>query len=173
MKVTALILFILIISSSLFYYGCFDIMLLRSKNMAMNSIANAEHNHSLTLFKVPVSQQAAYSDDEIRIEGNLYDVSERKISNDTLYLSLYHDIDEQSILTAIGDFFKADDTAMSPFPNSSSLKNVRIIYNPQYYFDNLQFSLQPVVNKNKKTLDHTPILSLAFYDILTPPPRLS
>ena len=172
MKITALILLILIICSSVFYYGYFDIMLLCSKNRATQGIATAKYNHSLKLIKVPLNQQDAYSNDEMRIDGNLYDVGEREVVNDTLYLSLYHDSDEQSVLSAISDYFKADDVCRSFFPHSSSLKNVRFLYNPQYLFHSLQFSFSIKTNKNKPFLNNTMFIASLFCDIITPPPRL-
>lgn len=157
----------------MFYYGYFDVMLLRSKSIAMDKAAVAIQNHSLKLVKVPVSAQESYSDDEIKIDGNLYDVAKREIIGDTIYLSLYHDTDEQSIVSAIADFFKADETNITLSPNQPSLKSVRILYNPQYDFHSLQFSLYSILNNYKNFATHSTMLSSAFCDILTPPPRLS
>ncbi len=173
MKITAFLLLILIIGSSVFYYGYFDIMLLYSKHRASCGVAAAKHNSSFNVIKVPLNQQDAYSGDEIRIDGNLYDVGKREIINDTLFLSLYHDTDEQDILSEISDFFKADDVSVSEFPKSSSLKNVRIIYNPQYCFHALLFSFQTGTHANTGFFYNTIFISSAFSDVITPPPRLS
>ena len=172
MKLTAFILLIVIIGSSLFYYGCFDAMLLSSKKEARLAMATAKNNHSLKLVKVPLTRQDAYSSNEIRIDGDLYDVGEREAINDTLYLSLYHDADEQSVLAAIGNFFKEDDVCLSASPNGSSIQYVRIIYNPQFCFYTLSFSFQPPIFKNKTHLSNTTFISPLFCDIITPPPRL-
>jgi hypothetical protein len=174
MKITAFVLLLLILTSSLLYYGYFDVMLLQSKEKAMHSIAAAAYDHSLRLYKIPASQKDAYSDDEVTINGNLYDVGEREIINDTLYITLYHDTDEQNVLSLITDFFKTDDgTSVSSFPNRPALKNIRIIYNPQYYFDALSFSLQCYSKCYSGFINNTALNSLPYYDIIVPPPQLS
>jgi len=174
MKIAAFVLLLLILTSSLLYYGYFDIMLLQSKEKAMHSIAAASYNHSLRLYKIPASQKDAYSDDEVTINGNLYDVGEREIVNDTLYVTLYHDTDEENLLSLITNFFKTDDgTSVSSFPNRSTLKNIRIVYNPQYYFDAIVFSLQSHSNCYSRFINNTALNSLPYYDIVTPPPQSS
>ncbi len=157
----------------MFYYGYFDFMLLYSKHIATRGMMAAESNSSLAVIKVPLNQQDAYNDDEIRIDGNLYDVGKREIINDTLFLSLYHDTDEQDILSEISEFFKSDDVWVSTFPTRSTLKNVRIIYNPQYCFHTLLFSFQSGTLSNIGSLCNTTFISSAFSDVITPPPRLS
>ena len=149
-------------------------MLLHSKEKAIHGIAAAKHSHRLRLFKVPANQQSKYTGDEVTINGNLYDVGEREIISDTLYISLYHDADEQGVLSVITDFFKADDaSAVSAFPDRPSLKNIRIVFNPQYYFDVASFSLKAFGGCYKNYPDNISQLSIPAYDIITPPPRLS
>ena len=174
MKIAASILLLFLIGSSLFYYGYFDVMLFRSKEKATHSVAAAEHNHSLRLFKISASEQDKYNNDEVRINGDLYDVGDREIINDTLYMSLYHDTDEQNVLTDITDFFKADDaTVISVIPGKPSLNSVRVVLNPQYYFESLPIFLKLPSNNITSFFNRNSLISLHFFDIITPPPQLS
>jgi hypothetical protein len=174
MKLTAAILLVIITGSSLFYYGYFDAMIVHSKHKAAQSVITAENNHTLKLFKVSAKQQDKYSDDEIWVNGDLYDVAERKIIQDTLYVSLYHDADEESILSVITDFFKTDDnTYVSAFPNAPVLKSVKVIYNPLYTVDSFDFLLQVNAISYVRFIKNSGNTSLPFYEIITPPPRLS
>ena len=174
MKATASILLILVISSSLFYYCYFDAMLFNSKELASQSVIAAENNHSLTVCKIPASQQAAYSDDEVWINRKLYDIAERKIINDTLYLSLYHDADEESVLSVISDFFNPDEKNSVTTPsNAPLLKSIRFIPNPLYTFDPPGSTAKYYALSHTTFIRNAEMTSLIFYDIATPPPRLS
>ena len=93
-------------------------MLFKSKGEAARSVIVAENKHTFLVYKVSAKQNEAYNDDEVWINGKLYDVAERKIVNDTLYLSLYHDTDEENVLSVISDFFNPDEkSSQTPFPN--------------------------------------------------------
>jgi hypothetical protein len=100
-------------------------------------------------------------------------VVERKIVKDTLYLSLYHDTDEESVLSVISDFFNPDEkSSLTPFPNIRLLKSIKLIPNPLYTLDILNFRLAAYLTGYLQILKNPDYVPLIFYDITTPPPRL-
>lgn len=172
MKAAASIL-LLALSSSIFYYGYFDIMLFESKEKAAHSFAAAAKDHSLKLIKFPLQLAKNYNDDELTIDGKLYDVGERETTNDTLYLSLYHDTDEEDVLSSISDFFKSDDSSVYSCSNIPSFKSAKAIFNPFFYLDKVHKNIFKRVSIHPFFYNQSVSISSISFDIITPPPRLS
>jgi len=174
MKIIAAILFFLIVTSSLFYYGYFDAVLLHSKEKARQNITAAEDRQTLKRFKISVKEKDKYNDDEAWINGELYDIAERKTEGDSISLYLYHDADEESILSEIGDFFKPDDnTFIASSPDIPVFKSVRIIPNPQYILYALDFSLRRDPASHEISLTRQSYQCSQVFDVPIPPPKIS
>ena len=149
-------------------------MLFNSKEQATQSVIAAEKSHSLAVYKVAANQQDNYKDNEVWVNGKLYDVAERKIIKDTLYLSLYHDSDEESILSVITNFFNPDEKSFSSLSqNGPLLKSIRAIPNPVYTLDISHFRLISYATGYLRFLKNPDNVPLIYSDITSPSPRLS
>jgi hypothetical protein len=171
MKLTAAILLILIVFSSLFYSGYFNALVFHAKEEAKEAMAEKNGSADLTIIKIPLKVNSSNAD-EIRFHGKLYDVVKREVIKDTVYEYLYHDENEENVLSEIGIFFKGDDNCF--FPASSAtpvLKGIHNMPNQLYTFYTSSFIL-------KKRATVSLVFSEKKYPVLnkiskvpTPPPR--
>jgi hypothetical protein len=173
MKLTAAILLFLIIFSSLFYSGYFNALVFQAKEEAREAIAEKNGTDSFKIIKIPLKINKQSNEDEIWLDHQLYDAIKKEIIRDTVYEYLYHDKNEESVLSEIGSFFKDDDD--NYFPPSSDVpvfKGIHNIANQPY-----AFCASVTVLKDRSTLPE--IFPEKKYhiqnktcEVLTPPPRL-
>jgi hypothetical protein len=173
MKLTAGILLLLILFSSFYYYGYFNVLVFHVKEEAKESGIANEKAQRLTLIKIPLTKKEQYSGDEIWYNNKLYDVVETKIINDTLYKYLYHDQNEENVLSEINNFFKSDDDGflLTSF-KTSFLKKAHKIPDQLYTFNqqSLQFKyILPTKTLFSKNRNYPAYLDA---EVLTPPPRI-
>jgi hypothetical protein len=101
----ATLLLLTVFCNSLFYYGYFSISLLKAKLDAGIVLAKMSPQAgsdviqaSSDIIKVPVSLLQKDESDEVWYKDNLYDVVERDRINDTIYVFLLRDEQEQNVL---------------------------------------------------------------------------
>ncbi|MGI8951807.1 MAG: hypothetical protein ACR2FN_09520 [Chitinophagaceae bacterium] len=168
MKLTATIL---IFFTTLNSFVCFNTLIFFSKQEAKTIIAqNAE---DLKLIKIPLNKIAQFNDNEFWYDNQLYDVAKKQIVKDTLYAYLYHDKDEQNVLSIIACFFDANNTNVFTSPSgSSTLKIIHGTAFQQYIFYSNNFLLKYNLN-NKKFFSKEIFFSITtIFDVPTPPPRI-
>jgi hypothetical protein len=98
LRKAATILLLTVFCNSLFYYGYLSCALLKAKLDARLALAKINPRASLDILQVPVSQLQKDESDEVWYDGKLYDVVERDRINDTLYVFLERDEQEQNVL---------------------------------------------------------------------------
>ncbi len=99
--------------NSLFYYGYFSISLLKSKLEARLVLAKISPQGSSGILKVPAGRLQRDESDEAWYNNELYDVVERDRMNDTVYVFLLRDEEEQHVLTLNEHYFQ-DEGALLP-----------------------------------------------------------
>lgn len=105
MRKAATILLLTVFCNSLFYYGYFSVSLLKAKLAAKLAIAKIDPRASFDILKVPASLLQKDESDEVWYNEKLYDVVERGRINDTLYVFLERDEQEQDALTRQKKYF--------------------------------------------------------------------
>jgi hypothetical protein len=105
----ATILLLTIFCNSLFYYGYFSYSILKAKLNAKVALAKIRPQDCSDILKVPVSRLQKDESDEAWFDGKLYDVAERDRINDTVYVFLLRDEEEQGVLYASQRYFQGTD----------------------------------------------------------------
>jgi hypothetical protein len=107
------ILLLTLFCNSLFYYGYFSFSLLKAKLDAKLALAKMSPQAGSNVFqtgsdilKVPVCLLQKDQSDEVWYHGKLYDVVERDRINDTIYVFLLQDEQEQNVLAANQKYFQ-------------------------------------------------------------------
>src|SRR5580704_1759368 len=107
----ATILLLTVFCNSFFYYGYFSFSLLKAKLAAKLALAKMNPQASFDILKVPVCQLEKDESDEVWYGGKLYDVVQRDRINDTLYVFLLRDEQEQNVLTCNQKYFRDNGSA--------------------------------------------------------------
>ena len=95
--IATLLIFVLSISSTL-YYLSFEISLFKDKIESNCILSSLCEKNKLEIIKTPLKNYKDDSESEIWNNGNLYDVAEKKLINDTMYIYVYRDKDEEDLL---------------------------------------------------------------------------
>ncbi len=111
MRKAATILLLTVFCNSLFYYGYFSLSLLKAKLEAKLALAKIDPRVSADILRVPVSLLQKDGSDEVWYNEKLYDVIERDRINDTVYVFLERDEEEQDVLTRQQKYFLEKDGA--------------------------------------------------------------
>jgi hypothetical protein len=104
----ATILLLTVFCNSLFYYGYFSFSLLKAKLAARVALAKISPQGSSGILKVPAGELQRDESDEVWYNNELYDVAERDRINDTVYVFLLRDEEEQHVLTLNENYFRED-----------------------------------------------------------------
>jgi len=102
----ATILLLTVFCNSLFYYGYLSCALLKAKLDAKLALARINPRASFDILRVPVSLLQKDESDEVWYNDKLYDVVERDRINDTLYVFLERDEQEQNALVRQQKYFQ-------------------------------------------------------------------
>jgi hypothetical protein len=102
----ATIALLTVFCNSLFYYCYFSFSLLKAKLDAKIALAKMDLPTSSDVIKVPVCLLQKDEFDEVWYNDKLYDVVERDRINDTLYVFLLQDEQEQNVLTGNQKYFQ-------------------------------------------------------------------
>jgi hypothetical protein len=108
LRKAATILLLTVFCNSLFYYGYLSCALLKAKFDAKLALARIDPRASFDILRVPVSLLQRDESDEVWYNDKLYDVVERTRINDTLYVFLERDEQEQNVLVSQQKYFQAN-----------------------------------------------------------------
>jgi hypothetical protein len=86
--------------NSLFYYSYFSFSLLKARLEAGIALAKTNPQADSEILKVRADLLEKDGSDEVWYQGNLYDVAERDRINDTIYVFLLRDEEEQTVLAS-------------------------------------------------------------------------
>ena len=101
------ILLMLSVSISALLYFFYDVSQCRFKMEAQTDIKAREH---LEIVKISLTDfRNRSSSDEVWVNGNLYDVSSYVIINDTAFVTVLHDENEEGLIKNIVDSFEPND----------------------------------------------------------------
>jgi hypothetical protein len=95
----ATILLLTVFCNSFCYYGYLSCALITAKLDARLALARIDPRASPDILRVPVSQLQRDESDEVWYDGKLYDVVERERINDTVFVFLERDEQEQNVLS--------------------------------------------------------------------------
>ncbi|MBS1915727.1 MAG: hypothetical protein JST87_05580 [Bacteroidetes bacterium] len=168
------IILLAVFCNSFFYYSYFSFAIIKAKIEAAIEIRNIDDHQIPFLLKVNVAALQKNEGDEVWYNNQLYDVAERKEINDTGYVFLLRDEDEQNILADNSFYFHNDGNLFSGCGyKAPMIKNGIFTTDNNYitgqdvnYFLCIYFS-KPITVKNK------PHFISACIDVLTPPPEFS
>lgn len=119
MRKLATILLLTVFCNSLFYYSYFSFSMLKAKVEAKLALAKTSPQASPDILKVPVNRLQKDELDEVWYNSELYDVVERDRIDDTIYVFLLRDEQEQNILTCKRDGFVMPFAAANKSPLSA------------------------------------------------------
>jgi len=106
-KLTAIFL-LLVFCNNLFYYGYFSISLIRSKIAAALALAKIDPAASTNLLRVAVGRLQKDESNEVWFNNKLYDVVDRERTNDTTFVYLLRDEDEQTLVSGNQRYWEAE-----------------------------------------------------------------
>jgi hypothetical protein len=106
LRKAATILLLTVFCNSLLYYGYLSCSLLKARLAAKLALAKIDPRASSDILKVPVSLLQKDESDEVWYNDKLYDVVERDRINDTLYVFLERDEEEQNALVRQQKYFQ-------------------------------------------------------------------
>jgi lipopolysaccharide export LptBFGC system permease protein LptF len=88
---------------SAFVYLFFDAAQFRVKEQARTEMSAGEH---LETIKLSLNEFSQYRDnDEIWVNGRLYDISSYKVVNDQVFISVFHDNNEEGLVKVLSEQF--------------------------------------------------------------------
>ena len=104
---TAIIALILLLSVQGVYYILFDLAQVNFKSESQRSISE---NKGLGVITLPLKIFSQRADkNEIWVNGALYDISKYHIDGDRVYVTVYHDKDEEGWVKNITSIFEVSD----------------------------------------------------------------
>jgi hypothetical protein len=168
----ATILLLTVFCNSLFYYGYLSCSLLKAKLDARVSLARIDPRASFDILRVPVSLLQKDESDEVWYNDKLYDVVERDRINDTLYVFLERDEQEQNVLARQQKYFQDSCGFLSAGGHEVTATKVALPVSDTECMrhDQRDLSLQSCVFK-PSSLVNTSSLSADFSETASPPPK--
>ncbi len=172
MRKAATILLLTVFCNSLFYYGYFSISLLKAKLAAKLAVAKIDPRASSDILRVRVSLLQKDESDEVWYNEKLYDVVERDRINDTVYVFLEQDQQEQDVLTRQQKYFlDKDGTSTAGTHELTGVKMNRPISDTEPISN-----FQPIRSQHVYLIKPSPAtgdsaLSAMFADPPSPPPK--
>jgi hypothetical protein len=163
---------VVILGLGLAYNGILQLMILYAKQEAYAELRGAATGLSFEKIGVSAREAGLFEGHECWLNGRLYDVKERETRNDSIFLTLYHDQTEESLVQAIREFFSSDNT---PFLYPQE-KGIRIISQFHSQDQNIPvvWSWTAVSSHGSEPDYHClahRIESTSYLSIPTPPPR--
>jgi hypothetical protein len=184
------LLLLIVFCNSLFYYGYFSISLLKAKLEAKIALAKmgpqagsptmSPQAGSPTIgpqagsdiIKVPVCQLQKDEKDEVWYNDNLYDVVERDRINDTIYVFLLRDEQEQHVLAGNQKYFQNSCGVLADGEHEFTvIKKVPTIIDTEHLTNYMvTFSQRDCLAGSAPVAGKSP-LSAVCAEIPSPPPR--
>ena len=167
LRKAATILLLTVFCNSLFYYGYLSCALLKAKLEAKLALAKINPRASLDILKVPVCLLQKDESDEVWYDGKLYDVVERDRINDTLYVFLERDEQEQNVLVRQQQCFP-----LSAGGHELTATTMVLPISDTEHISNYEWILpRPVCFGQLSPAPNTSPVCTAFSETPSPPPR--
>jgi hypothetical protein len=167
----ATILLLTVFCNSLFYYGYFSFSLLKAKLDAKLALAKTSPQASFDILKVPVCLLQKDEMDEVWYNNKLYDVVGRDRINDTTYVFLLRDEQEQNVLTCNQKYFQDDCGALDGGYEVTAIKKAPTVTDTEHVPN-----YQPTLSQHDCLIKPSPAankspLSAVCAETPSPPPR--
>ncbi len=165
MKILSIILLVILIFNSVFYYISLDVRIIVARFDASQA-----HSERTTLIKLASKDAKGIEEKELWYNDKLYDIASSKIINDTVYYYALEDHEEEEAISISFNHFNTE-------PDSISLGNSKVVFHKmlvrgsdQYCFNFYKYSLfQNSSLRAFKMPDKS--CSIGSHKVLTPPPR--
>jgi hypothetical protein len=157
--------------NGLLYCGWLNIKLFLTHKTSQKALSHLSDQQQSEFQKIPAGDLDKDESDEVWFKGKLFDVVKRERNNDTEYVYVAPDKDEQDVLDIIFDHFRSDDHLLSENVNKiSSSKHISRATNLHY----IPVRLQRLIHHNSAVYAFVMYASPGLADaseVLTPPPR--
>jgi hypothetical protein len=165
-------LFSVLLLNSLFYYCYFSCSVLHAKIETMLAISAMDKRGEGDIVRIAVDKSAKYESDEIWYQEKLYDVLKRESVNDTNYLYLLQDKEEERLLMDNSEYFN-NLTSLSAGNNFRFPHSSRFIAFPdfKYLLTQEQRLNLFVLNTDSQAVKYKFSVITFPADVPTPPPR--
>jgi hypothetical protein len=168
----ATILLLTVFCNSLFYYGYFSISLLKAKLAARIALAKMNPQAGSDLLKVPVFLLQKDESDEVWYQNKLYDVAERDRINDTVYVFLLRDEQEQKIISCNQNYLQDNYGPIQDGAHNLTMVKKPPVITDTEHLPSRQLALsphdRPII---PSLLANNDALSAVCAETPTPPPR--
>jgi hypothetical protein len=172
LRKAATILLLTVFCNSLFYYGYISCSLLKAKLDAKIALAKINSRASFDILRVAVWQLQKDESDEVWYDGKLYDVVERDRINDTQYVFLERDEEEQNILTRRQKCFQGNCGILAAGGNGVTATKMAVGNPDTEYITNYRQTFARHVSMIKSSpAVYTAPLSALFTETPSPPPK--
>lgn len=156
---------------SVMLYLFFSVAQVQFKIEAHNEIAASQH---LQTIKLSLSEfNNARGKDELWLNGRLYDVHSYVVVNDSVFVSVFHDEDEESIVKIIADSFEPNDKSINDGTVHLSRCRVHLPSDgkalPERYF--VRF-VPGLVTSRSSSVVQEHFIHLSF-SVIKPPPKVA
>ena len=172
MKLIAII-FLLTMLVNTCYYGIYEALVIQAKYRSGQAIELLENQHRLQLVKIPVQAAQQYNSNEIWYQHQLYDVANRKTIGDTVYFYLYHDQEEQNILSKLDNLLRSEDNTLIPssekiihFKHIGKIQDQSYPYSARLPLQRTDFYATQFISAGDGDLD------TSMAEVPTPPPKM-
>jgi hypothetical protein len=166
------ILLLTVFCNSIFYYGYLSCALLKAKLEAKLSLARIDPRASTGIVRVPVCLLQKDESDEVWYRDKLYDVVERDRINDTVYVFLQRDEQEQNVLNRQQKFVQDNYGPLPAGGHELTATKVTLANIDTEYIPKDQRTLSPFISGTKPSLASTVApLAAIFSEPPSPPPK--
>jgi hypothetical protein len=166
------LLLLIVFCNSLFYYGYFSISMLKAKLAAKIALAKMGPQAGSDIIIVPVCLLQKDQSDEVWYKDKLYDVVERDRINDTDYVFLLRDEQEQNVLAGNQKYFQ-DTCGVLPVGEHelTAIKKAPTITDTEHLTNYRPTLSQPDCLVGCRAATNKSLLSAVCAEIPSPPPR--
>jgi hypothetical protein len=172
LKKPATILLLTVFCNSLCYYGYLSCALLKAKWDARLSLAKIDPRAASGIVRVPVCLLQKDESDEVWYKDKLYDVVERDRINDTLYVFLQRDEEEQNVLTRQQKFVQDNYDPLSAGGHELTATKLTPTTSDTEYIPKDQRTFSPFISLTKPSLTSgMDPLAAIFSQPPSPPPK--
>ena len=152
------------------YYVSQDVNLLQAKIEAA-SIRTGETQHDALILLKVMAKMDADNEEEISINGKLYDITEKKIIQDSVYYYGIEDKKEQETINNVTDHFGSENSMLCQ--KSLQIKGQKINTSRAedlFKFTNSRLSIQPILTSSISCKVLVKYCD-GFLTIIIPPPQ--
>ena len=170
MKITSVILSVILIFNSVFYYISLSVRIIEAKSDAKEKLSERGTNKDLMLIKIPSKDAKGEKEKELWFNDKLYDIVFSKTINDTVYYYASADHEEEEALSIIDEHFNTERDSINPGNPKCIFHKIQVKSIDQYC---LNFYNQNLFKNSLLFVFKMPVISCSTgsHKVLTPPPR--